>query len=714
MSDDPEAREAEDRSAGRRMAVSTVGVAVILTLARIAGWAKEILLAKYFGASAATDAYKLVYNSFVVAVYTKFDKIERPTYLPVFVQRKESEGERAAWQLTGVLTTVHVLAVTAIALAAGVGAPWLVRVLWPNLWPPEVAVTLLRIGAVALVLFATSVIPELTCHSYKRFAAPSVAEGVFRIAVVAVLVVFVGRVWPQFNPVVPPAGSGWVAAIEDGEVQKGKWSPGSAAPTAFTRPSPATRALALNGQFKLPEDGTAGLIVAGTPNGHYAVLALHRQGNEGTLQLLEVSAGRPRVLRETPAGRLPWEKSQGLQAAVYRGKLRGQIEAKAGGQGAKPLDAALPEWARQARLAGVWAQGSSRIAFREGYIASHTWTYYVAAGVVLGALLRIAFMLPALRRELRYFRPSLHFRDPGFTKVLTLAPAVIVGILGSLARTVVDGICGQHIWEGAYTCLDWARRLPDAAVMVLPLAVGFVVFPYLSEWGHRGEKDKLADALVSTSRAVFFIFIPIAVGMMVLAHGVIRFVYGGGQFDATDAHLTYLALFTYAPGIAFYAMDNIINQWFFALSDTKTPNYVGVVMAGVHILIACLGVFVFDLGKYAIVAVAFALTFSKSAKIIILYGFLRGKIGKVDWRRVLIFAGKLTVCTLAMGAALHVASRPIETRFDPDAGRAQAAIYLALLGIIGYHVFLALAVALRVEEMDLVISTVRRKLARVL
>jgi len=36
------------------------------------------------------------------------------------------------------------------------------------------------------------------------------------------------------------------------------------------------------------------------------------------------------------------------------------------------------------------------------------------------------------------------------------------------------------------------------------------------------------------------------------------------------------------------------------------------------------------------------------------------------------------------------------------------------LGIIGYHVFLALAVALRVEEMDLVISTVRRKLAKVL
>ncbi len=88
-----DAHQEEDASAGRRMTLAALIVSGFLLVSKFAGLLKEVLLTRYFGATAATDAFKVIYNSFIFLVYTKIEKLERPCYLPLFIKRKEESGE---------------------------------------------------------------------------------------------------------------------------------------------------------------------------------------------------------------------------------------------------------------------------------------------------------------------------------------------------------------------------------------------------------------------------------------------------------------------------------------------------------------------------------------------------------------------------------------------------------------------------------------------
>ena len=196
--------------------------------------------------------------------------------------------------------------------------------------------------------------------------------------------------------------------------------------------------------------------------------------------------------------------------------------------------------------------------------------------------------------------------------------------------------------------------------------------------------------------------------MMILRWGVLWLVYGGGEFTEDKQALSILALLAYAPGMAFFCIEGILNKWYFALSDTKTPNYVGSACAVLHVFIAVMGTFKLGLG---VLAVALALTISKSIKVIILYALLRPRIGQIDRRGILLFAVKLAVASALMAGALHFSSEGI-LRYVELASRKTAALYLTGASAAAIPAFLVAAVALRIEETRLVIDHIKRRLLR--
>ncbi len=522
-------------NAGIQMSIAVVVISVLLTVGKAVGYIKEILLAYYFGLSRSTDAFKAVYNGLLMLIYTKVEKLLRPTYLPEFVKTKNDQSESDAWRITSVLSSVQFLFLLAIAAGGIIFAQPLVRLLWhgQQLTTDEIRLTvmLIRIMAPALVLFSLSVMPELTLHAHKRFTLPAIAEVCFKTAIPLMMVALIGVIWA-------------------------------------------------------PDD--------------------------------------PRAI------------------------------------------------------------------------------YAAAIGVLLGGAARLFVQIGGLRRALRHFRPSLAiFTTPGVGHIFALMPPVVLGLIFSTFRVLNDVYVPLQMGEGILSALDFGRKLNDLAILILPLAVSFVVYPYLSEWAVRGEKDRLADALVGMTRAMAFIFIPLSVAMVLLAHPLCSLVYEVGETGPEGIALISLALRCYALGIFFYAVEGSINKWYFALKDTATPNYVGATMAVVHILIAYGGGLLLGWG---LGAVALALTISKSAKVIILYGLLRGRIGKVDPRRVYPFVLKLLLCTMVMGIIVHLVGRqvgPAVATWQPPIGGAKVrvAALFGVTGLAGIAVFLTMAALTRIEEL---------------
>ncbi|MCD6360916.1 MAG: hypothetical protein J7M38_08615, partial [Armatimonadetes bacterium] len=197
-----------------------------------------------------------------------------------------------------------------------------------------------------------------------------------------------------------------------------------------------------------------------------------------------------------------------------------------------------------------------------------------------------------------------------------------------------------------------------------------------------------------------FIFVPMAVGLIVLSTPAIQFVYQRGEFTFEDTLMVRRALVPYAAGIPFFAVEASINKWYFALSDTATPNYVGATMALLHVLIAWVGVYHL---RRAVGVLAFAYTASKGLKVIVLYHLLRGRIGRINRREIVWFVVRLVIATGVMAGTLIAVSGVLSTMLA-GAGTRDRFVFLVLCGASGVAAYLVAAAFLRLEELTMVVG----------
>ncbi|MFO7948000.1 MAG: lipid II flippase MurJ [Armatimonadota bacterium] len=345
--------------------------------------------------------------------------------------------------------------------------------------------------------------------------------------------------------------------------------------------------------------------------------------------------------------------------------------------------------------------------------------YAAGLGILVGFSLRFVVQIPALWSKLKNYVFTIDLQNTAVRTIFALMPPVVVGLVFSAARGFADSIFADRVGTGVYTCLTFGRKMTDAPLQILPLAVSFVVYPYLSQWATEGAKDKLADSLVSMTRAMAYIFVPSAVAIMMLSRVVISVMFEHGEFGPEGASLAAIALFCYAAGMMTFAVEGSINKWYFALEDTSTPNYVGAAMAVLHIIIGYTGVYIvrssYTAGQVAnlstlglgIAAIALALTISKTAKVVILYGLLLKRIGAIDMSRVYGFIGKLAISSGVMAVAIHLTLMfvhdPVWALGGPlESKKVKMIILLLINGAVGTAAYLGASALLRIDEFDMV------------
>ena len=73
-------------------------------------------------------------------------------------------------------------------------------------------------------------------------------------------------------------------------------------------------------------------------------------------------------------------------------------------------------------------------------------------------------------------------------------------------------------------------------------------------------------------------------GVMTLSYPLIDFIYGGGEFSASDTALTARAMFFTSLGMVGYALQNILCRVYYAKQDGRTPLVAGMISIAVNIL----------------------------------------------------------------------------------------------------------------------------------
>jgi len=209
--------------------------------------------------------------------------------------------------------------------------------------------------------------------------------------------------------------------------------------------------------------------------------------------------------------------------------------------------------------------------------------YAYAIGVVLGTIVQLAMMIPALR-AIGYpvFRIRLPSRgDPRVRQVLMLMLPVSVGLglinIDLLLNTVISALISKE----APRAIDAAFRIYMLPQGMFSVAVATVLFPQLSRLASRSDFPGLRALTGVGARQIALLLIPSAAALAVLATPIVRLVYQRGEFNAHSTQLTAEALLVFAFSLPFSGWNLLLTRTFFSLQRPWLPT----ALAGVSLVV---------------------------------------------------------------------------------------------------------------------------------
>ncbi len=208
----------------------------------------------------------------------------------------------------------------------------------------------------------------------------------------------------------------------------------------------------------------------------------------------------------------------------------------------------------------------------------------LAVGVLLGATLQLAILLPDLRDVTLRF--SLYWRHPGLRRIGQLYAPVALSLAVSLGQGLFDGRLATFTGPSSLAYMANATTLVQFPLGLVAMAVSYAALPTLSQMATLQRWPAFQHTLGRVIRLVLYLSVPAAVGLAVLAEPVVRLVFEHGAFTPKDTQETARALQVYAIGLVFAAVDWPLNYAFYARQNTWIPTLVGIGSVGVYTLVA--------------------------------------------------------------------------------------------------------------------------------
>ena len=168
-------------------AAGVIGLATLLS--RILGFARDMVLARLFGAGLAADAFFVAYRIPNLLRELFAEGSMSAAFIPVFSEYLTKRTKRDAWELASAAFTTLLTVLTGVCLLGILAAPWIVKLIAPGFSdnPEREALTtmLTRIMFPYLLCIGLAALAMGVLNSVRSFAAPAFSPVLFNIAIIA-------------------------------------------------------------------------------------------------------------------------------------------------------------------------------------------------------------------------------------------------------------------------------------------------------------------------------------------------------------------------------------------------------------------------------------------------------------------------------------------------------------------------------------------------
>jgi putative peptidoglycan lipid II flippase len=199
MSAAPDYTEAADSSESQserrpgRIARSTAFFSIATAASRVAGLAREVVAAGYYGVSGPMSAFTIAFQvpNLVRALFA--DAALQPAFVPVFTEQLEKGNHREAFRLASTLLLLVTMVLGALTALFVLLAPTIMPLFAPGFEGEilDLTVTLSRVLFPILVLLGLSGVVVGILNSYDRFGAFAISPLFWNLTIIVVVVALI-------------------------------------------------------------------------------------------------------------------------------------------------------------------------------------------------------------------------------------------------------------------------------------------------------------------------------------------------------------------------------------------------------------------------------------------------------------------------------------------------------------------------------------------
>jgi putative peptidoglycan lipid II flippase len=324
----------------------------------------------------------------------------------------------------------------------------------------------------------------------------------------------------------------------------------------------------------------------------------------------------------------------------------------------------------------------------------------LALGVIAGALGHLLVQVPGLVRHGMRYTATLGLRSRGVREVGRLMLPRVLGLAAVQINFLVNTILASGLATGSLAALNYAWLLMLLPQGVFAQAVATAAFPTFSTQAARGQRAEMRSTLAATLRAVLYLALPAAVGLIVLRVPLVQLVFQRGAFTSTSTQMVALALALYALGLPAHSVVEVVVRAFYAVHDTKTPVLVGMAAMGLNVVLSLGFIAAFGaLGWMPHGGLALSNSLATTAEMAVLLGLVRRQLGGLEGGRIAASLARTGLAAGVMGLAAGALAWLLDGYGAWLAG--------GLAAVIGVGVYGAVSLALGAPEPRAVWAMVR-------
>ncbi|WNI26810.1 murein biosynthesis integral membrane protein MurJ [Streptomyces sp. ITFR-16] len=345
-------------------------------------------------------------------------------------------------------------------------------------------------------------------------------------------------------------------------------------------------------------------------------------------------------------------------------------------------------------------------------------------GTTAGIAVQSLALIPSLRAAKFRWRPRFDWRGSGLTRPLRAAGWLVMLVLTNQAAywvvTRLSTASGQHAADrlvdggAGYTAYSYAYQLWVVPQGIVTVSLVTALMPRMSRYAAAGDlagvRRDLSYALRTSAAAV----IPASAALLALAPWVMGAVFGYGRTDAADVTVMAGMMAAFAPGLIAFSGQYVLARGFYAMSDTRTPFLLNLVIAALNAGLAVVAYLLLPprwavtgmAGAYSVALLAgFAVTAYVLHRRVSPAGAARPSLARSPGVRAHV---RLVVACVPAGALAYAAARAVDT---DGTGLGDFAAVGAGTGVLVLVVAL-LARPLRLAEVSGALDAVRGRLRR--